>query len=371
MSFAKRRRPGVARLTTSLAVVTMLLCAPGAAIASTSTTGAAPTETTTTTGTPRAVTRPPVAKPESGRRVVTRPTGAEAAAAPKAAEAAAAAVTGSTSFAYTSEAGDWVGQGQSETFTASADMTVSISGTANHLSVNVHDATYSSWWSVTLSAGTGDTLRPGSYLKAERDPFRTGRSPGLDASGDGRGCNEVYGSFTVNQIGFDATGAVDLADVSFVRRCESATAPAFKGTIHLNQLPLSYRQVSDAGDYIGGGVTKTYLNSTSIVTVQGTASAVSVNVSGLRDWWYGSISAPTGSNFAVGKVYQTARFSDSTHAGLDVFGDGRGCNSSTGTLTIKKLQLSADGSVTNLSAVFEQHCEGGTPALHGTLHYFA
>ncbi len=191
------------------------------------------------------------------------------------------------------------------------------------------------------------------------------------AYGDGRGCNEVYGSFTVNQIGFDASGAVNLADVTFLQRCESEAAPAFRATIHLNQLPLSYRQVSDAGDYIGGGVTKTYLNSTSIVTVQGTASSISLNVSGLRDWWYRSISAPTGSNFVVGKTYQTARFSDDTHAGLDIFGDGRGCNSSTGTVAIKKLQLSASGAITNLSAVFEQHCEGGTPALNGTIRYFA
>jgi hypothetical protein len=316
-----------------------------------------------------------VAKPAAGRRVVTPPSSADATtAAPneaKAAQAAAAAVTGDTSFAYTSAAGDYIGQGQSKTFTPSADMTVSISGTETHLSVNVHAPDYSTWWSVSLSAGIGDTLRPGSYSKAERDPFRTGRSPGLDAYGDGRGSNEVFGSFTVNQIGFDAAGAVNLADVSIVQQCETSTAPAFKGTIHLNQLPLSYRQVSDAGDYIGGGLTKTYLNSTRIIAVQGTASTISLSVSGLRDWWFGSIATPQGATFVVGKTYQTARFGDSSLAQLDVYGDGRGCNSSTGTLTIKKLKLSPDGAITNLSAVFEQHCEEGTPALHGTLHYFA
>ena len=30
-----------------------------------------------------------------------------------------------------------------------------------------------------------------------------------------------------------------------------------------------------------------------------------------------------------------------------------------------------NGNVIALSATFEQHCEGATPALHGTIHYFA
>jgi hypothetical protein len=370
MIMSTRRRSTAGRLATTLAVAALLLSGAGGAALASSSGGAS--ATAPTKGTPRTVTRPPLAKPAAGRRVVTQPSTAEAlAAAPEAAKVAAAAATGSTSFAYTSAAGDYIGQGQSETFTPSADVTVTVSGNQTHLSVDAHSADYSSWWSVGLSAGSGHTLEPGTYPGAERDSFKTGRSPGLDASGDGRGCNEVYGSFTVNQIGFDASGALNLADVTFVQHCESSTSPAFKGTIHLNQLPLSYHQVSDTGDYIGLGQTKTYLNSTSLISVQGTASAASLSISGLRDWWFGSIAAPQGSNFVVGKTYQTSRFGDATLAALDISGDGRGCNSSTGTLTIKKLQLSASGEITNLSAVFEQHCEGGTPALHGTLHYFA
>jgi hypothetical protein len=363
MIIATRRRSTSTRLGATLAIVTLLLSASGGVALASNSTTSAPASTTAT----QPVTRGPGAKPAVARRVVTHPTSTQAAT-PK---AAAAATTVSTSFAYTSAAGDYIGQGQSETFTASADVIVNISGTQTHLSVDAHTADYSSWWSVGLTAGAGDTLHPGTFTGAERDPFRTGRSPGLDAYGDGRGCNEVYGNFTVNQIGFDATGAVNLADVSFVQHCEASTAPAFKGTIHLNQLPLSYHQVSDAGDYVGGGVSKTYLNSTSIIAVQATATAIRASISGLRDDWDVTLAAPQGSSFVVGKTYQTSRFGDATLAELDVSGDGRGCNSSTGTLTIKALKLAADGSVSNLSAVFEQHCEEGTPALHGTLHYFA
>jgi hypothetical protein len=319
----------------------------------------------------RAVTRSGTASPAPERRVVTHPqdTKASAAAAAEAVTAAAAG-SGSTSYSYTSQAGDYIGQGRSRTYTPSTDMTVAVTGDRNHISLFVHDTAFSTWWSVDLSAGAGDTLHPGTYLNAERDAFRTGRSPGLDANGEGRGCNEIYGRFTVNQIGFDAAGALAMADVTFVQRCETSTAPTYTGTIHLNQFPLSYRQASDAGDYVGGGVTKTYLNSTSLIEVQGAATGFSLSASGLRDWWSGSFSPPSGETFVVGRTYQTTRFADATHAGLDVTGNGRGCNTSTGTLTIQSLEVT-DGRISHLRAVFEQHCEGSAPALRGTLRYFA
>src|SRR6185436_3030881 len=112
---------------------------------------------------------------------------------------------------------------------------------------------------------------------------------------------------TVNQIAFDDAGQLTMADITFVQNCESASAPAFTGTIHLNQFPLSYRQASDPGDYIGGGVTKSYLGSTSLVDVDGDADAFQFSVSGLRDDWTGLFAAPAGTTFTAGTTYQTTR----------------------------------------------------------------
>ena len=316
-------------------------------------------------------------KAPAGRRTVTRPrdTKATTAAAARAVEAARTAEAGDervgdTSFAYTSATGDYIGQGRSRTFRPSETMTVAITGNQSRLAVNVHDADYTTWWSAQLSAGVGDVLRPGTFTNAERDSFKTGRSPGLDVSGEGRGCNTVHGAFTVNQIAFDDSGNLELADVTFTQRCESASAPAFTGTIHLDQFPLSYGMVSDSGDYVGGGATKTYLNSTSLISLSGNASGFGFSVSGLRDWWSGSINAPTGQQLEVGRTYEASRFGDDTHARLDVGGNGRGCNESNGTVTIHDLELT-DGRITHLSATFVQHCEGDPEALRGTLHYFA
>ena len=74
-----------------------------------------------------------------------------------------------------------------------------VSGTAGFLTVSVTSG--AEWWHIDLAAPRGETLRPGVYHDAERAAFRTGRAPGLDVSGDGRGCNEVYGEFAVDQRG--------------------------------------------------------------------------------------------------------------------------------------------------------------------------
>src|SRR5439155_9820630 len=56
--------------------------------------------------------------------------------------------------------------------------------------------------------------------------------------------------------------------------------------------------------------------------------------------------------------------------GIDIFGAGRGCNTITGSFTVFEATFS--GSTPQpLSATFEQHCEGGTAALFGSVSYAA
>ena len=54
--------------------------------------------------------------------------------------------------------------------------------------------------------------------------------------------------------------------------------------------------------------------------------------------------------------------------GLDVSGDGRGCNTLTGRFRITEATI---GPTVSFTAAFEQHCEGGTAALRGCVHYQA
>jgi hypothetical protein len=71
------------------------------------------------------------------------------------------------------------------------------------------------------------------------------------------------------------------------------------------------------------------------------------------------------------QVYQKAErwpFESTGHPGLDVSGDGRGCNTVTGSFEIEDLVVS-NGSLTSFTATFEHHCEGGSAALRGCVHY--
>ncbi|MFJ9543380.1 hypothetical protein ACIRPX_39960 [Streptomyces sp. NPDC101225] len=273
-----------------------------------------------------------------------------------------------TKYRYTSEAGDYIGQGGSAVYTPST-ATVSVGGDAQYVRFRV--STDDEWWDVDLAAPSGEQLHPGVYRDAERAAFRTGRSPGLDVSGDGRGCNEVYGQFSVNQIETDASGAITVLDATYTQHCESAGAPALKGVLKYRAFPLSYAYTSDPGDYVGQGVTQTHRGATSTFSLSRYGDGIQYGVSGKREYWTALLTPPDGEQFEAGHTYQARRSHGAGVAGLDVSGSGRGCNTVTGELTVTRLARGDDGTVKAFAATFVQHCEGGDPALHGTIHYYA
>jgi len=60
-----------------------------------------------------------------------------------------------------------------------------------------------------------------------------GLSPGLDISGDGRGCNKSRGSFQIREIHSNSNGDVDRFWVTFTNSCE-CTMPPLTGEIRFN-----------------------------------------------------------------------------------------------------------------------------------------
>jgi hypothetical protein len=128
----------------------------------------------------------------------------------------------------------------------------------------------------------------------------------------------------------------------------------------------------DTGDYIHPGM-QTITGGT--FTAQYSADQVSLSVNTSN----GATGALWSLTFATDKlgqpigaqVYdntQRAPFEASGQPGLDVSGDGRGCNTSNGAFQIET--LTATGTTLHgFTATFEQHCEGATPALHGCVHF--
>ncbi|MFG2110527.1 hypothetical protein [Micromonospora chersina] len=141
--------------------------------------------------------------------------------------------TGSLSFR--GDSGDYISQGKSYSYsTGKGDgLTVSSStGSTVSISVNAYNG---DWWTLTFDAPGTQVLVPRTYTAAHRHPFN-GTGPGLDLSGEGRGCNELTGSFTISKAVFGPQGYVQTFDATFEQHCEGGT-PAARGEVHISNRP--------------------------------------------------------------------------------------------------------------------------------------
>ena len=141
------------------------------------------------------------------------------------------------------EPGDWISGGQSYVltgatgaFSVNSTLDLTNDGLVDFLTLNYTDDSH--WW--YLSFGTnalGENLEPGVYLDARRASFAAAGRPGLDISGDGRGSNQVFGSFTIDNVKFDYSGPAPVLlsfSAAFEQHSESATAPALTGVVSYN-----------------------------------------------------------------------------------------------------------------------------------------
>ena len=132
---------------------------------------------------------------------------------------------------------------------------------------------------------------------------------------------------------------------------------------------------SDPGDYIGGG------QFTFLTPGDGAFSArqnfdqgVSVSFFGQPGtFWFLDFAAANNQLLAVGAYVGAVRFpfQASTQPGLSVSGDGRGCNTLTGSFQVLEVSYGPGTTINSFDATFEQHCEGAVPALRGEIRFNA
>ncbi len=132
---------------------------------------------------------------------------------------------GETGLTMTGDPGDYIGAGRTWTYGPESRISGGGSRSGMHFSI---DGANGDWWYLDFVPADGDVLAPGTYNGATRYPFN-GTGPGLSISGEGRGCNQLSGSFTVNELTFSGS-AVKSVSISFEQHCEHA-APALRGTI--------------------------------------------------------------------------------------------------------------------------------------------
>jgi hypothetical protein len=86
--------------------------------------------------------------------------------------------------------------------------------------------------------------------------------------------------------------------------------------------------------------------------------------------WGLSIIPPTGAQFAVGTRYDAAWPADATRAGLTLGGEGRGCGTADGWITIKELVRDPDtNAVTSFAASYGVRCDTALGANTGEIRY--
>lgn len=86
-------------------------------------------------------------------------------------------------------------------------------------------------------------------------------------------------------------------------------------------------------------------------------------------FWLVHFAAPSGQPLAPG-VYENATrwpFQAPGVSGMDISGDGRGCNMLNGRFEVLEAVFGPAGYVERFHATFEQHCEGAEPALRGEI----
>lgn len=128
--------------------------------------------------------------------------------------------------------------------------------------------------------------------------------------------------------------------------------------------------ISQPGDYVGQGITQTLTPADGTFSVSNTFDTVSISFNSSPQFWYLDFGSATTVKFGRGEYdgAQTTPFRSPTRPGIDVFGDGRGCDT-TGRFLVSDFALNSDGTIARLAIDFEQHCEGAAPALYGSFRY--
>ncbi|HUQ63095.1 MAG TPA: hypothetical protein VM121_05040 [Acidimicrobiales bacterium] len=131
-----------------------------------------------------------------------------------------------------SDPGDYIGGGSSREYDQ-VNATVSGSATSAGINLMASGGTSGSSFTFNIAPAQGSTFMVGYYPGAQRTPFRSAGRPGIDISGDGRGCNEVAGAFEIRDISFSGSTIIAL-DLLYEQHCEGG-GPALFGEIQIGR----------------------------------------------------------------------------------------------------------------------------------------
>jgi hypothetical protein len=256
-----------------------------------------------------------------------------------------------------SDEGDFIGRGFTYHIKGKASPFCTNHGYNKCLSIHFND------WSFEFMAPNGEELKQGLYLNAQRYLFHTPENPGMRVAGDYRGCNRIAGEFNVIDIIYDESNRVTSLAIDFIQICEYGNKQ-LKGHIRYNsqvpvpnlRYPLSISMYSSKNEYIGQGSEKHYQKKIHCLhpVFECKTNVISLSAGGY-DF---DFVAPEGERLIVGEYYNATQlcFADNK-PGIDISGNGRGCNKIEGNFQVMAIDYDDDGAITKLAIDFIQYCD--------------
>jgi hypothetical protein len=148
------------------------------------------------------------------------------------------------SLSFVSEPGEYVGSGQSRSYTLDTAWITSRSGqNGGYFGVTVFPFD-GGFWSLDIGAPDGAQLVPGPYEGAVKYPFQGPGQPGLSLSGDGRACVTLTGRFDVLEATFGPNGVIERFHATFEQRCDGGPVALFGEVQIVNPPPPPPLQIS-------------------------------------------------------------------------------------------------------------------------------
>ena len=120
-----------------------------------------------------------------------------------------------------SKAGSYVGGGVTQMFSR-RDSSIFSSCSANAVYVSLRGY---EGWSVNLAAPNGASLATTTYENAQRYPFQSSSSPGMNVSGGGAGCNQLTGRFDVREYSCNPDGTLLRLAADMEQACVGTPSP--------------------------------------------------------------------------------------------------------------------------------------------------
>ena len=296
-----------------------------------------------------------------------------------------------TSVNLSSEVGDYIGAGADYSYDFS-DAVITVTSSRTHLTIVIEG---DESWRGDFQLPDGPTIQTATYENLTRMGSHDASVGGMNWTGEGRGCNELAGRLVIESIAYDGLRLSEIT-LEFDQYCDGSSA-SLHADIHWDAgdttsppgpvvpppaglwepaagaTPDTGNYIyleSQVGDPIGQGGSYLFTPADALFTVSDAGGRLAVSANAAESW-NGDFQVMNSISFLEAGYYpnlQRYPLHNPAKGGLNWSGGGRGCDKLSGWFVVDSVTYDSS-TLTSIDLRFEQHCEGGGPALNGEIHW--